>query len=61
MPAQRLIGAYDTTVLSMLELSVELERFWFWEPARTFVLIFIAISLKGVVSAYWWPAPSSLP
>ena len=61
MPAQRLIGAYDTTVLSMLELSVELERFWFWEPARTFVLIFIGVSLNGVLSGYWWPGPSSLP
>jgi hypothetical protein len=48
MPAQRLIGTYDTTVLLMLELSVELERFWFPEPARTFVLIFIPISLKVV-------------
>jgi hypothetical protein len=32
-------------VLLMLELSVELERFCFPEPARRFVLIFIAVSL----------------
>jgi hypothetical protein len=46
MPAQRLTGAaYVTTVLLMLVLSVELERFWLPAPARTFDLIFIGVSL----------------
>ena len=44
MPAQRLIGGtYETTVLLMLELSVELERFWFCPPARRFDLICMGV------------------